>query len=444
MGKIANLKKTAYYLKRNGLRKTYYAVLERLADKRPYSYEEISENEWARQREASADWSVKISVLVPTYRTKEEYLREMIDSLLNQSYPNWELVLADATEDDSVKSVADTYADSRIVYVKLQSNVGISDNTNQGLAHVSGDYVGLLDHDDVLTPDALFEMAQMITAAQTAGMENALQMLYSDEDKCNGDRTAYYEPNFKEDFNLDMLLTNNYICHFLVMKKELIQELKFRPAYDGAQDFDLVLRAALALQENQDAIHHIPKVLYHWRCHEASTAENPQSKLYAYEAGKRAIADYAERRGWKAQVEDTSHLGFYQLTYENNIFTTRSKLGAVGGRVLSKGKVAGGRMNAEGKVYYQGLSKRFSGYLHRAVLPQSAVAVDLRNIQIRKECHELFQEVVGVPYQTKSDGSTFDVATLPKDADYMTLSLNLCKALREAGYEILYLPMSGE
>lgn len=438
----ANIKKTIYYLQRNGVRKTWNAVRERLEARNapPYVWTPPSKEELERQR---GQWrqeglSVSFSIVVPAYRTREEYLLEMAGSVLNQTYPQWELILADATEDDSVERAMGAVQDSRIRYVRLEKNQGIAPNTNKALALATGEYVGLLDHDDLLTHDALYEMAAAIHRGRKEGREP--EMLYSDEDKCDGEGKLFFEPNSKEDFNLDLLLSNNYICHFLVMKRELMQSLGFRPEYDGAQDFDLALRGAGRLLEKEGSIVHVPKVLYHWRSHAASTAENPRSKLYAYEAGRRAIQDFADARGWRAKAEDTAHVGFYVLRYEGDIFLERPDIGAVGGRLLQKGRVAGGRLTEEGKVLYGGLPKGYSGYLHRAALPQDAAAVDIRNIRVRPECRELFERVAGVPYRTVLQGERFDVSYLPKDCDYIEISLRLGRALREAGYRILYLP----
>lgn len=425
MGRInlANLKRATYYLKRNGLKKTWYAVRERLDERKqpPYCWEPISEEELARQRVQGEPFSTTFSVVVPTYRTKEEYLRELIESLLNQSYSHWELILADATPNESVAQIARPYgeADKRIRYVQLSENSGIAENTNQALQYATGDYVGLLDHDDILTPDALYEMATEIEKAKKTGKE--LQMLYSDEDKCNGDRTEYYEPHFKEKFNLDLLLSNNYICHFLVMKRELIQGLKLRPAYDGAQDFDLVLRAAAKLMSDEEQIVHIPKVLYHWRCHIGSTAENPQSKLYAYEAGKRAVQDFVDNAGWMVTVEDTPHVGFYRINYHRDIFEVRPDVVAVGGPIVRHGRIVGGRMDADGNVIYQGLPIHYSGYMHRAVLSQDAEAVDVRNMRVCPEYEALLE-------------------TVRKKDDLKTSSVNFSKLLRATGRRIVYLP----
>ena len=237
MGRInrANLKKTIYYLRRNGIMKTWYAVRERAEEKsRPsYAWMPPSEAELEEQRcrWKEKGFSVVFSIIVPAYRTQPAYLKELIMSLRRQTYPKWELILADATEDDSVERVVrsivdfDDFAgfcesrdsesgaagDLRIHYIHLDQNAGIAENTNRALPYAVGDYVGLLDHDDVLAENALYEMASAIETGREQGQ--APRLLYSDEDKCNGDRTEYYEPNFKEAFNLDLLLSNNYICH---------------------------------------------------------------------------------------------------------------------------------------------------------------------------------------------------------------------------------------
>lgn len=440
---LADIKKTVYFFRRNGLKKTWYAVRERLDERKGSRYEwnppTEAELEAQRGHWEEASFSVTFSILTPAYKTAEKYLRELIDSLQQQTYPKWELILADATEDDSVKQVAETIQDARIRYIHLHENAGIAGNTNQALVYAAGDYVGLLDHDDVLTKNALYEMAAQIEEGKKQGCE--LQMLYSDEDKCNGDGTIYFDPNKKEDFNLDLLLSNNYICHFLVMKRELIQKLGFRAEYEGAQDYDLVLRGVAELRKREEAIVHIPKVLYHWRCHEASTAENPQSKLYAYEAGRRAVQDFVNEAGWKAEAAFTSHLGFYALQYQGSIFQIRQDVGVIGGSVVQRGRLIGGRMTAEGKVFYENLPTGYSGYLHRAVLQQEAAAVDIRNIRVREECREIFQRITGIPYGTVQGKDYFDIALLPEDCDLVQVSLAFCAAVREAGYRILYLPV---
>ncbi len=443
-----NIRKTLYYLKRNGVRRTWYAVRERLDERRqpPYVWNPPDEKELEKQRRhwEQTGCSTSFSILVPAYRTNEVYLKELLESLRDQTYSNWELILADASEDDGVEQTVRGIADERIHYFRLEENGGIAANSSQALKRASGDYVGLLDHDDLLTPDALSEMAYAIEQAKRQGV--LLRLLYSDEDKCNGDRTEYFEPNRKEDFNLDLLLCNNYICHFLVMKRELMQDLGFRSEYDGAQDYDLVLRAADRLFDREEEICHIKKVLYHWRCHSASTAENPASKIYAYEAGRKAVEDFARRRGWRVRVLETAHVGFYRLCYKD-LFANRQDVGAVGGRLVRSsgscsGRVCSGRLTKEGEAVYENLPVHYSGYLHRAILAQDAACVDIRNIIVREECRELFQKVTGVPYQTVSGTDVFDAFLLPADCDPIALSLALGEALRKAGYRILYLPIA--
>ncbi len=496
MGKInrANLKKTIYYLKRNGIRNTWYAVKERLDERRmsPYQFIPVSEDELQCQREDAGHYQTTFSIVVPAYRTNKIYLQEMIASVIKQTYPRWELIIADATEDDSVKQelyqwrdsvqkmdkqvqlIAESHTqnlqkaqglqkeqtvpkpqknrklshndaqwqDKCIRYVRLEKNAGIAANTNQALFHVKGEYTGLLDHDDVLTPNALYEMAASIEEGKKAGIDR--RMLYSDEDKCNGDMTHFYEPNWKEDFNQELLLSNNYICHFLVLESKLIKELGFRSEYDGAQDYDLVLRAVEKLLKNKEPIVHIPKVLYHWRCHTGSTAENPQSKQYAYDAGLRAVQDFADRQGYQAKAEHLRHLGFYNLCYPKGILKTRTDLGAVGGRIIIKGKNAGGRMTENGKVYYEGLPEAYSGYMHRVALTQDAESLDIRCIEVREELWELFEQVTGVSYKELSNDTIFDTSVLPEGTDYKKVSLALSKAIKEQGYRLLYDPKRTE
>ena len=435
---LGNVKKTYYYLQRNGLKNTWYAVRERLeeAKKIPYSYAPISEALVEKQKKEAEGYTTTFSIAVPTYRTKEIFLRELIDSLLEQTYPKWELILADSGGDDSVKNVALQYGDKRIRYIALEKNEGIAQNTNYAIEAATGDYVGLLDHDDVLTKDALYEMVKVIEERKKTGIEVGL--LYSDEDKCDGEGKNYFEPHIKEEFNLQLLLCNNYFCHFCVYERKLIQKLLLRKEFDGAQDYDLVLRTVSELKGDKERILHVPYVLYHWRCHEASTAQNPMSKQYAYEAGKRAVQDYFNRTGIKAAATHLKHLGFYGRDYGTDIFQTEKTIGACGGKIYQKGKVVGGRMDLEGRVYYEDLPKGFSGEMHRAVLWQDAEALDLRCIRVREECIPIFEETVGISYQEKN--GLFDSSLLDNDSDIKALSLAFGRALKERGYSLVMSP----
>lgn len=377
----SNLKKAYYYLKRNGIRAALGAVKERIqtAYYTDYRYQRPEDEALARQRSRSWEEPIVFSLLVPAYETRERFLGQLIDSLEEQTYPYWELLLLDAGSSCGVEQKAKGYGDERIRYIKLAGNRGISENSQVGLGVVRGDYVGLIDHDDYLTPDALYETALTLERGRQEGKEYGF--VYSDEDKCDEAGEHFFEPHFKPEFNLDLLLTNNYVCHFLVMKRELIQSLGFRRAFDGAQDYDLVLRAvACLMRENpkvEEQIAHIPRVLYHWRCHQDSTAANPESKAYAYEAGKKALEDFLDVQGWKAKVSHMRHVGFYRIEYEGGIFTQRADIAAVGGKRIHKRRIVATAFDRKGKPLYEGLCARYSGYMHRAVLTQNVACLDI-------------------------------------------------------------------
>lgn len=443
MGKLSihNLRKTVSYLKRNGLKETLVTIGEHLprTSRKTYVYTPVTEPELERQRGKEWESPVTFSIVVPAYRTPEQYYRELLESVLAQTYTHWQLVIGDAGEDDSLGQLAASYEDKRICYHRLSGNRSIADNTNETLRWAEGDYVALLDHDDLLTPDALYEMAAAIERGKHG--DTLPRMLYSDEDKCDENAQRFYEPNIKPDFNLDLLLTNNYICHLLVMETELIKKLGFRAEYDGAQDHDLVLRAAADLWRVPGAILHIPRVLYHWRCHSASTAANPESKLYAYEAGVRASQDYADNRGWKAKVSMTQHMGFSRTEYDPPILQQRPEIGAIGGRVLGKARrIVGGMMDEAGRVQYQGLKDGYSGYLNRAILVQQAQALDLRCLKLSGQCRELFSKVLGMEYEEDEATGMYCWQSLPSGSDYGDMGLKLSRALREAGYILLWDP----
>ena len=210
-----------------------------------------------------------------------------------------------------------------------------------------------------------------------------------------------------------------------------------RKEYDGAQDFDLVLRVTADIDKEQ--VIHIPKVLYHWRCHTGSTAANPESKRYAYEAGKRAVENYVNQKGWNAEVVHLKHLGFYRVNYINNIFENRKDIGAVGGRVIRKGKITGGMMDQQGNVVFAGLKDGYSGYVNRAVLVQQAHALDVRCMRVNPACRELAEQKGGLAGCIAQDGTVL-WKKLPKNTDYVDISQNLSNIFWEAGYVLLWDP----
>ena len=314
--------------------------------------------------------------------------------------------------------------------------------------YATGDYAGLLDHDDVLTPDALYEMACCIDAYEKQDIQ--LQLLYSNEDKCDGAQSRYYEVNKKPKFNLDLILSNNYICHFMVMKRQLMQELGFRSVCDGAQDYDILLRAVSVMlgKDKQRAkklelpIAHIDKVLYHWRCHDQSTAENPASKQYAYDAGKRAVEDFLRARGWRGNVSHLRHLGFYRVDYQPDILSNRPDTAVVGGKLIDRhNKITGGIYTASGEPLYKGLHREYSGYMHRAVLQQEAEMIDVRCMKISGAAEAVLEELIGLPYLKHPGTGRFDWRDcLNEGVDYLELSRKFCEKIRNMGYRIVWDP----
>ncbi|WP_367567921.1 glycosyltransferase [Lacrimispora sp.] len=276
-----------------------------------YSLTKTSEEDLEAQKKTVFDYNPKMSVVIPAYKTPERFLAAMLDSLLSQTYTKWEVCIADGSpKGESVERVLKRYAskDERIRYVILGENKGISGNTNAAIEMATGDFVVLADHDDTLAPDALFECVKAINS------DPEIDVVYTDEDKLDMDGGELFEPHFKPDFNPDLLTSVNYICHLFVVNHDLLMEVGgFREEFDGAQDYDFIFRCT----EKARKIYHIPKALYHWRCHQNSTASNPESKLYAFEAGARAIKAHYERMGIGVKfVEKGVDYGIYHSTFE--------------------------------------------------------------------------------------------------------------------------------
>ena len=304
------------YLKHYGLKEFWIRLHERFEPEEvPYGpwYEAYRPDEETleKQRKRKFPDGPLISIVVPAYLTPERFLRQMLDSLLAQTYENWELCLTNGSpEDPDMQTVLRSYAemDRRIRYQDLKENLGIAENTNAAFAMAEGDFIALLDHDDLLAPNALYEIAAALEEHPEA------DVIYTDEDKVTTDLSEHFQPHLKPDFNLDLLRSNNYICHFLVVRRSVVQTVGgFRREFDGAQDYDFIFRCTEAAKR----VYHIPKVLYHWRCHQNSTASNPESKMYAFEAGSRAIMAHYERMGIPAvKVEKGVDYGIYHTTFE--------------------------------------------------------------------------------------------------------------------------------
>lgn len=256
----------------------------------------------------------KISILVPLWNNQREFQTEMLDSVMNQTYQNWELCLADGSDDAHgyIGEICKEYAErsnGRIVYKHLEKNGGIAGNTNACLELASGEYIGLLDQDDILHPSVLYEYVKAIN-------EQGADYLYCDETTFkSGDINKMLTMHFKPDYAPDNLRANNYICHFSVFKRSLLDgnEL-FRPKFDGSQDHDMILR----LTDNAQKIVHVPKLMYYWRCHSGSVASGIDAKPYAIEAAKGAVAEHLRKHGYDHfKIESTRAFEtIFRIRYE--------------------------------------------------------------------------------------------------------------------------------
>lgn len=271
--------------------------------------EQIRQQGQAEQRKSSGDAPL-FSVVVPLYLTQQEHLRELIASIQKQNFTDWELCLSDGGGAQSqlggyLKELCGR--DARIHVVTSGQKLGISENTNAALAIASGRYVVFADHDDLLHPQALAECAKRIEK------QPDIDLIYTDEDKISMDGKEHFQPHFKPDYNKELLRSMNYFCHLVVVKRSLLQKVgNLDTNFDGAQDYDFVLRCI----EQAVNICHIPKVLYHWRAHRDSTAENPESKRYAFEAGVRALDAHYGRCGIPAKAESADVPGMYRISWQ--------------------------------------------------------------------------------------------------------------------------------
>ena len=312
--------KTIEYFKKNGFKKTAdkikYKIFNFIKNRKEYienennyrlwiENNEPNESQLEEQRKKIFEYAPKISIVVPMYNTKEIFLKELVLSVMEQTYQNWELCLADGSP--KKLEYIDNYVSQseKIKYKYLNENMGISGNTNCAIEMSTGDYIALLDHDDILPKFSLYEIVKAINKDKDA------EFIYTDEDKIfEGKRNG---PHFKSDFAPDTLMSYNYICHFSILKRNLMERIGYlNKEFDGSQDYDLIFRAT----ENANRIIHIPKILYHWRMNEDSVALNSSAKPYAYEAAKRAIKAHLERIGEDAEVEDSECLGIYNLNYK--------------------------------------------------------------------------------------------------------------------------------
>lgn len=307
--------------KKEGFRATVNKAEVKLFHKKDtYSYERwlkdnrITEAELAEQKKQRFSYEPGFSIVVPLYQTKEAYLRALLESVCAQTYGKWELCLADGSgAGSSLQKVAEEYQRKGfpIKYKLLEENRGISENTNAAIKLAEGEFIVLADHDDILAENALYECTKALNCEKLNNQKH-IDVIYSDEDKIDMAGKKYFDPNFKPDLNMDLLCSMNYICHLFVVKKEIVDKVgMLRKEFDGAQDHDFILRCVEAAEH----VYHIPKVLYHWRCHMNSTAANPESKLYAFEAGRKAVEEHYIRMGIPAKVEHSNFYGMFRTKY---------------------------------------------------------------------------------------------------------------------------------
>ena len=296
-----NIKKAITYVKRNGVSKLVhrlrYGSYIAQSDYQTWLFaQRVTKKNLETQSKTKFAYSPKISILVATFNTKEEYLKEMIDTVVNQSYSNWELCIADGSTNDFVEKYVHEHYSSygdKIKFKKLDQNYGISGNTNKAFEMATGDYITVYDHDDTLELDCFYEIVKAL-------QEYRYDVLYTDEDKFDDSTKMYNDPNLKPDFSEDLLRSHNYITHLFIVNKKIVDEVGYyNSEFDGSQDYDYIFRCV----EKANAVYHIPRILYHWRMHPESTAQNPESKMYCYDAGKRAIEAHYKRIGVEASVE---------------------------------------------------------------------------------------------------------------------------------------------
>jgi hypothetical protein len=309
MGKIEKIRK---YLQEYGIsytfRKVYYRykIKYHVGKKKfPFSISKKTREEQEKYRPKS---TVRISLVTALYNTPEKYFREMVASVQAQTYGDWELCLVDASDSGKdLQEIAKKYEkDGRIKYKRLSGNQGISENTNIGISMAQGNYIGIVDHDDLLHPSALYFVAREIA-------EKGADFVYTDELSFVKNVRRVQSVHLKSDYSREALCSNNYICHFTVFRRKLLKRTgMFQKSMDGAQDYDLFLH----LTEVAEKISHVARVLYYWRIHETSSSSGAAAKPYVVEAGKKALEQHLKREGLDGDVSATLFGPFYHVTYK--------------------------------------------------------------------------------------------------------------------------------
>ena len=329
MGIKAKADKITGYIRDYGIsyaaKKVYYRYKVKYKLGRKYCPFEISDAQRKSEQQYKPAQKIKVSIVVPLYNTPENFLKEMLDSVEAQTYTDWELCLADASDEKNgqVKKTVEQYQakDKRIKYKKLSKNEGISENTNRALEMAAGDYIGLMDHDDLLHPSVLYNVVKTIE-------EKKADFIYTDELSFVGTTDRVQSIHFKPDFSWETFRNNNFICHFTAFKRSLLKETGgFRKEFDGAQDYDMFLR----LLEKAKRVCHIQKVLYYWRLHAGSVASGVGAKPYTVEAGRKALEEHLHRENIIGKAYSSELYGpFYTVDYhisknDKNLVVVESK-----------------------------------------------------------------------------------------------------------------------
>ena len=301
------------YIKYLGVKRFLYKVINKIEQKR------IEKNYYTKNMKTKEDYrcqetQARISIIVPIYNTPKKYLIEMIESVIAQIYDNWELCLIDAGSSKENKEIIIDYCavDQRIVYKELLKNEGIALNTNYGIDIATGDYITFLDHDDLLTRDALYEVNEVIQRSNP-------DIIYSDEDKINEQGTRVFCPHIKSVWAPTTLRSYNYICHLFVLKRDMIDKYgNIEKGFEGSQDFEFITRMC----SKTNKIIHIPKILYHWRINENSTAGDIFNKQYALESGKKVVTQYYKQKKANVIVSNSNYIGAYNVRLKEKYKST--------------------------------------------------------------------------------------------------------------------------
>lgn len=353
------------------------------------------------------------SVFMAVREPDLKLFRGTLTSVLAQTYSDFELYILDLGISDQVRDVIAWYREDRLHYLDVTDGSSLAGVMNRAAAQAGGDYVFFLNCGDLLTQDALFEMALAI-------MQTDAEILYTDEDRRDARGKHFSDPFFKPDFSLDYLYATEYVSHVLLVRRSLFLALRFREGYEEALEYDFVLRAP------KSGIYHIPRIL----CHTCQRGNLPPEVL---DARKRALEDYFHVRGVRAAVRPSRTTGNMEIEYIPDIFTARRMVGIVGGKVLDeKHRIIGGMQDARGNVLFEGWDEAEEGPRLIAQTMQNAPVVDVRCMQIRPELQGLYREVFGCSY----DGHVMQ----SKD-DLEERSRLFCARVREMGYTIVWNPM---